>query len=135
MLSVVFGLGGRDYGDSHAIKTAEFFNASKPDIIGATSLTIMRDPFSGVMPPLMKAIERGEFVEAGEVERYQEMRVFIEHLDIETLFESRHSTMPSGFMAKLPESKDKLLKSIDKIINEGDEQRMRQFRENEVWAV
>ena len=126
---IMIGMGGHGYGFDHAIKTADFFNFAEPGVIGAVSLTITRDPYSGIMPPLMKAIERGEFVEAGEIERYEEMRAFIEHLNIKTLFMSGHSTMPYGFTANLPEYKDELISRITRIIETGNEEIMRKFRE------
>ena len=127
--TIMFGLGGHGYGFEHAIKTAEYFNAVVPDIVGAVSMTLTYDPYTKMEPPLKRAVERGEFVEAGEVERYEEMRAFVEHLEAPTLFASRHSSMPVGFLARLPEKKQELIEAIDKVIDEGDEEGMRRFRE------
>ena len=127
--TIMFGLGGHGYGFGHAVKTAEYFNAVEPDIVGAVSMTLTRDPYTKMVPPLKHAVERGEFVEAGEVERYEEMRAFIEHLNVKTLFLSRHSSMPVGFAALIPEKKDELIAAITKVIEEGDEEGMKRFRE------
>ena len=78
---------------------------------------------------MKKAVERGEFVEAGEIERFEEMRAFVEHIEAPTLFTSRHSSMPTGYMARLPEKKRELVEAITKAIEEGDEEEMRRFRE------
>ena len=126
--SIMIGLGGHEYGFDHAIKTAEFFNAVEPDVVGAVSLTLTYDYYTHMMPPLAKLVEKGKFVEAGEIERFEELRAFIEHLDIETLFLSNHSTMPVGFRAKLPEGKERLLAELTRIIEQGSEEEMKRFR-------
>ncbi|MDO5118181.1 MAG: radical SAM protein, partial [Eggerthellaceae bacterium] len=79
-------------------------------------------------PPLMDDVREGSFVEAGELERYYEMREFIKQLEIETTFACRHTTMPYGFTVHLPEQKDDVLRRIDEIIEEGDEYYMRLFK-------
>lgn len=127
--TVMFGLGGHGYGFEHAVKTAEFFNAVEPDIVGAVSMTLTLDPYTNMVAPLKHAVDRGEFVEAGEVERYEEMREFIRNLNASTLFLSRHSSMPVGFAALLPDKKEELIEAITKVIDEGDEAGMKQFRE------
>ncbi len=127
--TVMFGLGGHGYGLGHAINTAEFVNAAQPDIVGGVSMTLVHDPYTDIDPPLKRAVERGDFIEAGEIERFEEMRAFVEHIEAPTLFTSRHSSMPTGFMARLPEKKRELVEAITKVIEEGDEAEMRQFRE------
>ena len=91
-------------------------------------MTLALDPFSKQYAPLKRAVDRGEFVEAGEIERYEEMRAFVERVVADTLFASRHSTFPKGFMANLPEQKDELIAAITKVIEEGDEAEMKRLR-------
>ena len=126
--TVMFGLGGRGYGFDHAIKTAEFLNFAEPDIVGGVSLTLAYDPYTHRYPPLKDEVERGMFAEAGEVERYEEMKVFLEHLTAKTLFLSQHTSMPVGFRAVLPDQKPELLERITNIIECGDEIGMERFR-------
>ncbi|MBQ3302207.1 MAG: hypothetical protein IJH04_08720, partial [Eggerthellaceae bacterium] len=127
--AIMLGLGGHDYGLDHAIKTAEFFTATEPTIIGCVSLTLVYDHYTCMEPPLKKLVEAGKFVEAGEIERYKELRAFIDHLDARTFFTCQHSTMPVGFSAVLPDQKKDLLASIDAVIEEGDEAGMAWFRD------
>ena len=131
---IMFGLGGHGYGFEHAIKTADFFNSTNPSIVAGVSLTLVYDPFTNMVPPLKKAVERGEFVEAGEIERFEEMRAFIEHMETRTLFTCEHSSMPVGLRGVIPDHKKQLLESITKIIDEGDEESFQWFRSN-VQAV
>ena len=126
--NIIFGLGGEGYGYEHARKTADFFNATCPNVIGGVSLRLVYDPHTKMEPPLLHDVREGSFVEAGEIERYLEMRAFIERLDIETTFACRHTTMPYGFTVRLPGQKDDLLKRLNQIIDEGDEYYMRLFR-------
>lgn len=126
--TVMFGMGGRGYGFEHAIKTAEFLNFAEPDIVGAVSMTLTFDPYTKMFPPLTSAVERGEFVEAGEIERYEEMREFIRHLEVDTLFTARHSTIPIGFAALIPSKKEELIEALTEVIEEGDEAEMMRFR-------
>ncbi len=126
--SMMFAMGGHGYGFDHAIKSAEFFNATEPAIIGAVSMTLVYDEYTRMVPPLKKAVERGEFIEAGEIERYEEMRAFIEHLETHTLYTCEHSSMPVRFRALIPDHKEKLLEAITKVIDEGDEESFTWFR-------
>ena len=128
--TVMFGLGGHGYGPEHAIKTAEFLNFAEPDIVGGVSLTLMYDKYTHMVPPLKKDVEQGLFVEAGEIERYEEMRTFIQHLKVRTMFLSRHTSMPMGFRALLPDQKPQVLEAIDSIIKAGDETGMRRYRDS-----
>lgn len=126
--TIMFGMGGHGYGFGHAEKTAEFINYAQPDITGAVSMTLVYDPYTNMYAPLKRAVDRGEFVEAGEIERYEEMRAFVERLDASTVFAARHSTFPQGFSAVLPDQKEGLLEAISKTIAEGDEDMFRSLR-------
>ncbi|MBQ6454584.1 MAG: radical SAM protein [Eggerthellaceae bacterium] len=125
---LMFGLGGHNYGDSHAIKSADFVNAIEPGIVTGTSLTLVYDHYTQMVPRLLKDVQSGLFEEAGEIERYEELRTFIEHLNVHTLFSNDHSTMPYRFTVKLPDQKEHVLERLDDIIKEGDEVSMARFR-------
>ena len=126
--TIMFGMGGHGYGVGHAEKSAEFVNFACPDITGAVSMTLVFDPFTKMYAPLHYAVERGEFVEAGEVERYEEMCAFVERVSADTLFTARHSTLPKGLIAALPAQREEALAAIAKIIEEADEAEMRRLR-------
>lgn len=126
--TIMFGMGGHNYGFGHAEKSADFINFAQPDITGAVSMTLVFDPFTKMYAPLHYAVERGEFVEAGEIERYEEMRAFVERIETNTLFAAGHSTLPKGFRAALPNQKDELIAAITKVIEEGDEAEMKRLR-------
>ena len=127
--TVMFGMGGRGYGFGHAEKTADFINFAQPDITGAVSMTLSFDPFTKMYAPLHGAVERGEFIEAGEIERYEEMREFVKRVNVATLFAAGHSTLPKGFRAVLPEQKEELVAAITEVIETADENTLKQLRE------
>ena len=120
--TIMFGMGGHGYGFGHAEKSADFINFAQPDITGAVSMTLVFDPFTKMYAPLHYAVERGEFVEAGEIERYEEMRAFVERVEADTLFAAGHSTLPKGFRAKLPDQKEELIAAITQVIENEDEE-------------
>lgn len=126
--TVMFGMGGHGYGFNHAEKTADFINFAQPDITGAVSMTLVYDPFTKMYPPLHKAVERGEFIEAGEIERYEEMREFVRRIDVSTLFTAGHSTLPKGFRALLPGQKEELIAAVTKVIEESNEDDLKRQR-------
>lgn len=126
--TIMFGMGGRGYGFGHAEKSADFINFACPDITGAVSMTLALDPFSKKYAPLKQAVDRGDFVEAGEIERYEEMRAFVERLTAPTYFAARHSTLPKGFRAVLPEQKDELVAAITQVIESCEEDTLKRLR-------
>jgi radical SAM superfamily enzyme YgiQ (UPF0313 family) len=131
----MLGLGGHNYPDTHPIKSAEFFSATVPSRIGIVSTTLVYDNYTKMEPPLLKDVREGKFVEAGEKERYRELRKLIENIDCETNIYAIHSTMPYYVYGDLPKDRDEMLKSIDHILEIGDEERMVNFRKYEVAEV
>jgi hypothetical protein len=131
----MIGLGGHDYPDTHPIESAKFFSATVPQVIGTVSTTFVYDQYTQCEPPLLADVRSGKFVEAGEIERYRELRTLIEHLDCETYVDGRHSTMPYFIYGKIPDDRQVMLDAIDKIIDQADENRLAMFRKYQVSEV
>lgn len=70
------GLGGKDYGLSHAQKTAELYDGINISMIEVSSLTLV--PKTNLYYQMTK----GKFIEAAEIERLQEMQEFLRKLTI-----------------------------------------------------
>ena len=117
------GLGGKDYGLSHAQKTAELYDGINISMIEVSSLTLV--PGTN----LFYRRQKGKFVEATEVERLREMQEFLRRLTNRTVFLSDHISMPFFVKAELPEKRDEIISGIDKIINEVGEEKLRRHRE------
>jgi len=117
------GLGGKDYGLSHAQKTAELYDGINISMIEVSSLTLV--PGTN----LFYQRQKGKFIEATEVERLREMQEFLRRLTNRTVFLSDHISMPFFVKAELPEKRDEIISGIDKIINEVGEEKLRRHRE------
>ena len=117
------GLGGKDYGLSHAQKTAELYDGINISMIEVSSLT----PVPGTN--LFYQRQKGKFVEATEIERLREMQEFLRRLTNRTIFLSDHISMPFFVKAELPEQRDEIINAIDAIINEVGEEKLRRHRE------
>ena len=72
---------------------------------------------------------KGEFVEATEFERIQEIKYFIEHLETNTKVLANHVSMATPIIGKIPEDRPKMLKVLQDAIDDFDEDELRQYRE------
>ena len=117
------GLGGKDYGLSHAQKTAELYDGINISMIEVSSLTLV--PGTN----LFYRRQKGKFFEATEIERLREMQEFLRRLTNRTVFLSDHISMPFFVKAELPEKRDEIISGIDKIIDEVGEEKLRRHRE------
>jgi len=116
------GLGGVGYGLSHARKTAEIYEGMDISMIEVSSLTLVPKTI------LYRRRERGEFAEAGEHERLEEMQEFIRCLKNKTVFLSDHISVLFRARANLPEDKESLIEGIQKVMNNLPEERMKTHR-------
>ncbi len=116
------GLGGAGYGLSHAQKTAQIYEGMDISMIEVSSLTLVPKTI------LYRRWERGEFVEAGEHERLEEMQEFIRCLKNKTVFLSDHISVLFRAKANLPEDKETIIEGIQKVMDDLTEERMQTHR-------
>ena len=121
------GLGGHNYGLSHARETARVSNIIRPDMIYASELTLFPDT------PLMQDVKDGKYEEATEVERFEEMQEFLRCLTIPTVFKAEHVTMPSPIRGRLPEDRDRMIQELQSLIDLGED-KLRNYR-NQVQGL
>jgi radical SAM superfamily enzyme YgiQ (UPF0313 family) len=119
----VNGLAGRNKGKLSALETAKLFNQLKPKSIGITSLVLV--PGTELYEQKLK----GEFVEATEFERVQELKYFIEQLETKTKVFANHVSMATPVLGKIPGDKTKMLKVLQDTIDDFDEDELREYRE------
>lgn len=117
------GLGGAEYGLSHARKTAEIYESMDISMIEISSLTLVPGTI------LYRRREKGEFAEAGEHERLEEMQEFIRCLKNKTVFLADHISVPFRVKANLPEDKEELISGIQKVMDNLPEERMQAHRQ------
>jgi radical SAM superfamily enzyme YgiQ (UPF0313 family) len=122
--SYLTGIHGRGRGETGAKNTAEVFNQVNPKIIASSMLTIY--PTS----KLYSEIQNGNWTEETELEKLFELKTLIEHLNIPTYIATMGASNCVWVDGNLPKDKEKMLSSLNKIINTADEKELRKYREN-----
>jgi len=106
---VMPGLGGKKWWREHAIETARVLNQINPHFIRLRSLRIPK------RVPLYKKLESGEFVPLTDDEVVEEIKLFIENLDVTSTITSDHiMNLLEEVEGKMPEDKEKMLNVIRK---------------------
>ena len=117
-------ISGAGRGEIGARATANVCNQLHPQLIGVNMLTIYPDS------ELYQEIQRGNWSEAGEIEKYKEIRTLLENLEIPTQFAALGASNAFQFQGTLPEDKDALIAALDKIIDTVQEDDLRKYRKN-----
>ncbi len=115
---------GAGRGEIGAKLTADVCNQIHPTLIGANMLTIYPNS------ELYGEIQRGNWQEESELEKYKEMRALIENLRIPTIFAAMGASNAYQFHGQLPRDKDKLLSFLDEIIGSVSEEELQQYRKS-----
>ncbi|ANU52765.1 radical SAM protein [Acutalibacter muris] len=118
------GISGMGRGEISAKATAAVCNQLHPQLIGANMLTIYPDS------ELYQEIQRGNWQEESEVEKYHEIRTLIESLDITTEFAALGASNAFQLHGTLPQDKAALVAAIDQIIDRVGEEKLRDYRKN-----
>lgn len=118
------GISGAGRGEIGAKATAAACNQLHPQLIGANMLTIYPDS------ELYQEIQKGNWQEESEVEKYQEIRTLIENLDIPTQFAALGASNAFQLHGALPQDKATLMAVIGKIIGTVGEEKLRDYRKN-----
>ena len=79
---------------------------------------------------LFAEIQRGDWLEEGEVEKYKEVRTLIENLQIPTIFAAMGASNAFQFHGRLPKDKEKLLVFLDEIIGNVSEEELQRYRKS-----
>ena len=106
---VMYGFAGAGNGVENAHKTAALVNQFKSNKIVTMNLTLYPST------PLASMVERGEFTEASNAEKKEELRVLLQELDPPggSLFDTTHSTNYIHLLGRLPEERDSLLEQLE----------------------
>jgi len=116
------GISGAGRGEPGARLTAGICNQLHPALIGANMLTIYPES------ALYEEIQRGNWREEGELEKYREMRTLIESLEIPTIFAAMGASNAYQIQGALPKDRAKLLSLLEGIIENGSEEELRRYR-------
>lgn len=117
-------ISGKGNGDTGAKASAEIFNQLHPFLIGPNMLTIYPDS------ELYQEIQNGNWQEEGELEKYRELRTLVGNLNISTYFAAMGASNAFQLRGHLPEDKEKLLATLDRIISAVSEEELQRYRKN-----
>ena len=118
------GIAGAGQGERSAKASAEVFNRLHPRLIGSSMLTVYPDS------RLYQEIQAGNWTEAGEVEKYEELKTLVSHLTIPVTFAALGASNAFNFQGKLPEDRERLAGSLKELIETADEGMLRDYRVN-----
>lgn len=118
------GIAGAGQGERSAKASAALFNRLHPRLIGSSMLTVYPDS------RLYQEIQAGNWTEAGEVEKYEELKTLVSHLTIPVTFAALGSSNAYQFQGELPGDREALLSALDRIIRRESEDRLRSYRTN-----
>lgn len=109
-VTIILGLGGKNYRNLHAIETARLLNRIHPRCIWALKLKVWEGT------PLEKMIERGEFVPLDKEEILFEERLLLQNLHVEDCFFMDTTVLDRlTVQGWLPEGKDQMLSIIERV--------------------
>ena len=117
-------ISGAGRGEIGAKATADVCNQLHPTLIGVNMLTIYADS------DLYREVQCGNWKEEGEIEKYKEIRVLLENLKIPTQFAALGASNAFQFQGILPDDKDALVLTLEKIIQTVGEKDLREYRVN-----
>ena len=118
------GISGAGRGIEGARATAAVANETRPWLIGANMLTVYENS------ELHREIVAGNWQEAAEVEKYEEVKELVGALSVPTEFAMLGASNPVMLQGRLPEQREQILAALDAIITDIGEERLRTYRAN-----
>lgn len=110
-IMVINGLGGRNLSREHAMDSARLVNQVHPKFLSVLTLSL---PFG---EDHFKKRYAGEYVQQTVVELYEELGLFMQHLELEhTIFRTDHISNNLVLKGNLPRDKDPMLAQINSAI-------------------
>ena len=108
---IINGVGGTLLSEQHAINSAKVLNATQPKFASTLVLTAHK----GLEH--YKSRYLGEFIEMNRIQLFEEMKTFMEHLELEeTIFRSDHASNRLVLKGILGRDKEVLLQQINAAI-------------------
>ncbi|MCI8442167.1 MAG: radical SAM protein [Provencibacterium sp.] len=118
------GISGAGRGEIGAKATAAICNQLHPRLIGVNMLTIYPES------ELYREMRRGSWKEESEIEKYREIHILLENLEIPVQFAALGASNAFRFQGALPEDREALLAALDKIMETVREDELREYRRN-----
>ena len=116
------GLPGAGRGTEGAVASAEVFNQTHPQIIGSSMLTVFPES------RLYREIQAGNWAEAGELEKLEEVRTLVERLDIPVWFAALGASNAVRVQGVLPGDRGAVLSRLEAACDPAREESLRRYR-------
>ena len=111
LVSIIFGIGGKERSREHIVETTRLLNRMKPEQIAPMALAIQPGT------ELAKQVETGEFIQATPLQILEEEKYLLEKLaGFETIYWGDHANNIVSSRGVLPESQEQFLRKIDHAI-------------------
>lgn len=107
---VLIGIGGKELWREHAVDSARVLNEINPDFIRLRTWVPIHNA------PLYKDYESGAFQLLSPYEALNETKLFLEHLNITSLFLSDHISNFVNISGSLPRDKESMLRELDEAL-------------------
>ncbi len=108
LVSIIFGIGGKDRSTEHIVETTGLLNRMKPEQIAPMALAIQPGT------ELERQVESGEFIQATPLQILEEEKYLLENLaDFETVYWGDHGNNIVSSKGSLPASREQFLGRID----------------------
>ncbi len=117
---VILGLGGVERSERHALATADVLSKMDPEFGAALTLTLVEGT------PMHDFIQSGRFHLVSPFQSLKELRSILANLNVANcFFSSMHASNYLTIRGTLPQDRDKLLASLDRVLQKGDASMLR----------
>lgn len=120
-LTGIYGNGKSKQGVENTLK---IFNQLNPKIVGASMLTIYS------ASELYGEIQKGNWTEESETEKYGELKMLVNGLDIKTHFAALGASNAIQLHGSVPTDRKELITAIDNFLNRFGENELKKYRKN-----
>lgn len=111
LLSIIFGLGGKERSRIHAEETAKLLNILQPEELAPMALTIQPGTI------LAQQVESGEFIQATPLQILEEEKYLLENLgNFEMVYWGDHGNNIETLKGVLPAHRDVFLEKVEQAI-------------------
>ena len=111
LVSIIFGIGGKDHSRDHIVETTRLLNEMEPEEIAPLALAVQPGT------ELAKQIETGEFIQATPLQILEEEKYLLENLSgFNTMYWGDHGNNIVSLKGRLPFARELFLGKIDHAI-------------------
>jgi hypothetical protein len=128
---ILIGLGGKSLSTQHALHSASLCNEAQPEYLSLLTVSFPRGKArveEGYSNLFADASSQSSFVEVSVMESLEEIRVFLNAIDIprdgKTIFRSDHASNYLVLKGRLGRDKDRLLTELQSVLD-GDDTNIR----------